>query len=184
MRTLPEPIIPNEKTLRKNTARLFAVNGHFLRHVSDDEHNQRLASGQCVPYYKGAKYMGIKFAQQVHEECSFGLPSGVESATGLTTGDIFRNAAGVVDTAKRSQVYKMREEGKIVSAAIRAYGRTKNDKPDRNLIGNTVDRSMSRVEQWPHASESNRAVTCVPGGVVGITEMTAKELASLQSLAL
>lgn len=93
-----------------------------------------------------------------------------ESPTALTPSDMFNNAAGTVDTAKRSIVYRLREEEQPVPAAIRCFGHDKADKPNRDLIGNAVDRSMSRVEQWAQASETNKAVTVVPGGVVGITE--------------
>lgn len=107
-------------------------------------------------------------------ECKLALPgSSKESPTGLTMGDMMRNAAGAVDTLKRAAIYKLRaaqpEGDKPISAAIRCYGRDLRDKPREDLVGNAVDRSMSRVEQWPLASENNRSVTVVPGGVIGLT---------------
>lgn len=178
--------------MRKNTQRLHAADGRFLRYVSDQEHNEKIASGECMPYYdQRDRYLGIKFVQMVHEECRYGTLTNVDSPTGLTLADMQRNAMGCIDTPKRRQVYRMREqaqergeEGKTVPAAIRCYGHDKRNKPNPDLLGNAVDRSMSRVEQWPHASESNRSVTCTPAGVVKLTEMAPEELAQMRSLAL
>jgi len=157
--------------MRKDTERLFAVDGSYLRHISTDEHNRMLASGQCMPHRIGGRYAGIKFVQQEHEECKFGAASKDPSPTGLTMADMARNAAGMIDTKKRSEVYRRRREGENVPASIRCYGHDKHDKPRADLLGNAVDRSMTRVENWAGASSSNRAVTVVPGGVLGVTEL-------------
>jgi hypothetical protein len=108
-----------------------------------------------------------------------GLPSlGDYSPASLTAADTFRNAAGSVDSRKRSIIFKLREasdDPKAVPAAIRTYGRDPAiekgalGKQNPMLLGNAVDRSMSRVEQFGVASETNRAVTIVPGAVLGLT---------------
>lgn len=164
--------------MRKDTNRLFAVDGTFLRYISVDEHNHKIASGQCMAHYIGDRYVGIKFVQQEHEECRVGSASKDKSPTGLTMADMMRNAAGVVDTQKRSKVHRLNREAQErgeppIPAAIRCYGHDKHDKPRADLLGNAVDRSMTRVENWAGASESNRAVTVVPGGVLGVTELPA-----------
>ncbi len=95
-----------------------------------------------------------------------------ESATGLTMGDMMRNAAGAVDTPKRRLVYKLRDkqepDEKPIPASIRCYGHDRENKPRADLVGNSVDKSMSRVENWASASEGNKAVTVVPGRVLGL----------------
>lgn len=166
--------------MRRDTERLYGVDGSYLRHISMDDHNRRIASGQCIPFYdERGRYRGIKIQQSVHEETKFGTVSGIESPTSLTMGDMLRNAAGAVDTAKRSQIYKMRGKGEVVPASIRCYGRNKNDKPIADIIGNTIDRSMSRVDVWPHASNTNRAVTVTASGVLHGKEMSPEELCAL-----
>lgn len=130
----------------------------------------------------------IKLCTHAPAESNDGFGYGAESPTGLTRGDMFRNAAGAVDTLKWRQVAKIRlkqePDEKPFPAALRAYGRGVDKKPDADLVGNGVDRSMSRVEQWPHASEHNRSVTVVPGGVVGLREVSPKELEAMPAFAL
>lgn len=185
----------------RKTIRLLDEEGKFSRFIDPQERLTLLcpidgqhgrAAAEKVIREDGTTDGTIKMCKWAPEECTSGDGYGGDSPTSLTLGDMLRNAAGVVDTPKRHQVYRLREKGKDgtgirpenVPASIRCYGRGKDDKPNPELVGNTVDRSMSRVEQWPAASETNRTVTVVPGGVVGLTIMEPKELAALSTFSL
>lgn len=179
----------------KATIRFFTEDGsRVMRLVDPRERLELLASEQAEKVFRadGTTDGSIKLVTYAPEESIVALPSGMNSPTGLTLADMQRNAMGCVDTPKRRQVYKMREDaqargeigGKAVPAAIRCYGHDKRNKPDPELLGNAVDRSMSRVEQWPYASDTNRTVTVTPVGVVGLVEMPPEEVRQLRSLAL
>jgi hypothetical protein len=161
------------------TIRLLGEDWKRTRWIDAAERLSMLADGQAdIVYRDEAGHMTLEKTRRTDgtirvrvyapEECA-GLGSNKDSPTGLTLGDIMRNAAGAVDTPKRRLIYRMREKGEAVSASIRCYGHDSKDKPRQDLVGNAVDRSMSRVEQWPGASENNRSVTVTPGGIVGLT---------------
>ena len=178
----------------KPTIRFFTEDGSkVMRLIEPRERLELLASEQAEKIFRpdGTTDGSIKLKTYAPEESIAAMPTNINSPTGLTLADMQRNAMGAIDTPKRRQVYRMREdaqargeEGKTVPAAIRCYGHDKRNKPNPELLGNAVDRSMSRVEQWPHASETNHSVTCTPAGIVKLTEMPREELSQLRSLAL
>jgi hypothetical protein len=111
--------------------------------------------------------------------CEIGsdLPSNDESKSYLTRGDMERNAFGMIDTGKKTIVYKLRKQERPdgtfpdIPASIRRFGRDTEGKPRSAIVGNEVDRSMSKVEAWYGASaEGARAVVVACGRVVGVTE--------------
>lgn len=171
----------------KKTIRLLDEDGaKRVRWVDPNERLSMLADGQAEIVWRDAAHshtdgtIKLKKAAPVVD----GQAAGIESPSSLTVGDMFRNAAGAIDTKKRREVYRMRENGENVPAAIRSYGKVKmpgeeRRRPDENLLGNSVDRSMSRVEQWGEASDSNRAVTVSVDHIVKLKHLDAELLAAL-----
>jgi hypothetical protein len=170
--------------MEKKTIRLLGEDFQRVRWIDPAERLSMLASGQAEKVYRDPKGNlsvdpksgntdgTIKLKSYAPDESADALPRwDSDSPTSLTPADIVNNAAGRVDTPKRSLIYKLREEGQQIAAAIRCYGHDKADKPKSELVGNAVDVSMSRVEQWHGASADNaRAVTVACGKVIGITE--------------
>jgi hypothetical protein len=122
----------------------------------------------------------VKIRTRPAKEIGSDLPASRDSSCSLTFGDMLRNAAGAVDTPKRSLVHKLRhdeEDPQNIPAAIRSYGRDepaqkgKLGKPNPQRLGNGVDASMTRVENWFAASAENaKTVVIACGTVIGITE--------------
>lgn len=111
---------------------------------------------------------------------SYGLDS-QDSPTSLTIGDMQRIAAGGVDTSKAGEVRRLRDAGENVPASIRKFGRNLAGKPQPDLVGNAVDRSMTRFENWSAASTANKTVTVLPDRVLGIREMDPQDLRGASS---
>ncbi len=167
----------------KNSIRLLGEDFHLVRWIDARERLSMLASGQAERVYSdsqgnlsidlksGTDHGTVKLRTYAPEYSANTIPgSEQESPTSLNSADAFNLAAGSIDTAKRREVYRLREEGKIVPAAIRCYGHDKANKPKNDLVGNAVDRSMSRSEHWSQASETNKSVTVVPGRIIGVIE--------------
>ena len=172
--------------METKTIRLLGEEFQRVRWVDPPERLSLLASGQAEKVYRdpqgnlsvdptaGREDGTIKLKTYAPEESSALPGTERESPTSLTKADAFNNAVGTVDTPKRGLVYRLREDSddpKAYPAAIRCYGHDKADKPNRELVGNGIDRSMSRVEQWAAASSGNRSVTVLPGSVHGLTEL-------------
>lgn len=163
------------------TIRLLGEDWKRVRWIDATERLEMLADGQAeVVYRTGAGEYTLENTRKTDgtvrlriyaPEEAGGLGVGKDSPTGLTLGDMLRNAAGAVDTPKRRLIYRMRNEGQAVPAAIRCFGHDVKDKPRRDLVGNAVDQAMSRVEAWPFASDNNRSVTVTPGKIIGLTEV-------------
>lgn len=155
--------------MRKDTVRLYDENEHFSHHISEDRHNELIAAGIAGPHYDPMtnRYLGLKMYKPDPEESKGQLRESGPSPCYISAADMENNAAGAVDTAKRFKVYRLREEGQEVPASIRRYGKDRSGKPNPDLLGNTVDRAMSKVEAWAGASENNRSVTVTPAGIVG-----------------
>ena len=172
--------------------RLLGEDFKHLRFIDPSERLRLLAEGIAEQVYRakdgslstdktaGRSDGTIKIVTTPSEAQDL-LNASLPSPCALTARDAIRNAAGLIDTAKRKLIYKMRKEGQLVSASIRCYGHDKSDKPKQAIVGNAVDRSMSKVEQWTAASDGNRAVTVVPGAVIGLTkrELDPREAFSL-----
>lgn len=177
----------------KPTIRFLAEDGcTLMRLVDPHERLSLLASEQAEKVMRGDGTTDgtIKLKKYAPEESYMVLPAGRESPTGLNARDMERNAMGCVDTPKKREIYRLRKkalergEEKPVPAGIRCYGHDRRDKPNEELVGNSIDRSMTRVEHWPHASNTNRSVTVTPAGVVGLREVAREDLAKLEPLAL
>lgn len=157
-----------------------------VRWIDSSERLSLLADGiaEMYPNPKTQRNDGtIKMKKYEPEESKNGFATNTESPAYITAGDMAKNAAGAVDTLKRRVIYQMRErekniaemagldpaEAKVIPAAIRCYGKSIKNKPDPELLGNAIDRAMSKVEAWPFASDNNRSLTVVPGRVIGLT---------------
>jgi hypothetical protein len=174
---------PQKEDNLSKTIRFLGEDWTTARWIDARERLSMLAEGQADVVYrdevgrytleKTAKTDGTIRVRVYAPEESFDLPGlSRESPTGLTMADMMRNAAGAVDTPKRRIIYALRDKqeagAKPIPAAIRCYGHDRENKPRADLVGNAVDKSMSRVEQWPLASENNRSVTVTPGRIIGL----------------
>jgi len=158
--------------MSKGNIALHDEHGRHLRWLSPDQANSMLASQQAESCWDpiSGSYRGIKLRRYETLEPEKPGPYGIPTPTSLTKHDMERNAAGLVDTAKKRDIYKRRDEGEVIPASIRYFGRdARTKKPHEIIVGNTVDESMTRVEEWAAASRTNKAVTVTPAGIVGLT---------------
>jgi hypothetical protein len=175
--------------MRTSTIRLLGEEFQHLRFIDPCTRLTMLAEGTVEKVYKakdgslsvdpalGQSDFSVKIRTRLSSEIGSDLPSSDESKTYLTRGDMERNAFGMIDTPKKSIVYKLRKQERPdgtfpdIPASIRRFGRDAEDKPRSAIVGNEVDRSMSKVEAWFAASaEGARAVTIACGRTIGVTE--------------
>lgn len=155
----------------KKSIHLLGEDNQHVRYIDAKERLSLLASEQVEKVCRddGTTDGTVRLVRYAPEECR-GFARGVDSPTSLTFSDMVRNAAGAIDTRKLHLIRKLRDEGQLIPASIRRFGLDRHKKPAHDLVGNAVDRSMSRVENWPVASDNNKAVTVVPGRIIGLTE--------------
>lgn len=170
--------------MRTETIRLLGEDFRFIKLIEPRERLSLLSEGVVDKVFRdrsgnlsidpqaGKTDGTVKIRTVAPDEATNSYPSS-ESPTSLTHRDMERNAAGLVDTAKRSQINRIRRDtGELIPASIRSYGRGADNKPSAAIVGNAVDRSMSRVEQWP-SENGARSVTVLPGG--GVSHLTLVE---------
>lgn len=61
---------------------------------------------------------------------------------------------------------------------IRKFGLNRFGAMDEDIVGNRIDQSMTKVEQWPSVFDEKNVTVCA-GSVHGVREVTPEQLAQL-----
>jgi hypothetical protein len=129
--------------MRKETVRLWSVNGNLLRHITLTQALEMLGetlSGDSIEnVYPSAVRISRKKAKLADIRLMALERNEKPSACTLKMSDMVNNGIG----AANPQLRKMGREGGRVSTL---------------KIGNYIDRAMSKVEAWPEAHDTRNTV--------------------------
>lgn len=129
--------------------RLWADDGgRVLRQLSTEEANRGLAWNHFAWLHKNGKCIGVRMVTTPKQSATYAANR--ESSFGpLTTSDAVNNALGCAEIHFHTDNQR--------GAARRVYGLNSHETRDESIIGNSIDRAMSKVEAWPFIGD-DRAV--------------------------